>query len=80
MILGNDDLEIRQTTALTTVITGLRKFTNYSLQILAFTKIGDGAISTLAYCQTEEDGKPNLKHNRGRYSNVVFQFREHRLI
>ncbi|KAK9752837.1 Immunoglobulin I-set domain [Popillia japonica] len=52
---GNDDLEIRQTTALTTVITGLRKFTNYSLQILAFTKIGDGAISTLAYCQTEED-------------------------
>lgn len=54
---GTDDLEIRQTTALTTVITGLRKFTNYSLQILSFTKIGDGAVSTVAHCQTEEDGK-----------------------
>ncbi|XP_072391711.1 cell adhesion molecule Dscam2 isoform X1 [Diabrotica undecimpunctata] len=52
---GNDEMETRKTTALTTVITGLRKFTNYSLQVLAFTKVGDGVLTTPSYCQTEED-------------------------
>uniref|UniRef100_A0A6P7FSC5 Down syndrome cell adhesion molecule-like protein Dscam2 n=1 Tax=Diabrotica virgifera virgifera TaxID=50390 RepID=A0A6P7FSC5_DIAVI len=51
----NDEMETRKTTALTTVITGLRKFTNYSLQVLAFTKVGDGVLTTPSYCQTEED-------------------------
>lgn len=50
-------METRKTTALTTVITGLRKYTNYSLQVLAFTKIGDGVHTTTIYCQTDEDGK-----------------------
>lgn len=53
-------METRKTTALTTVITGLRKFTNYSLQVLAFTKVGDGILTNPAYCQTEEDGKTKL--------------------
>lgn len=53
-------METRKTTALTTVITGLRKFTNYSIQVLAFTRIGDGAITGINYCQTEEDGKLKL--------------------
>ncbi|CAH1181312.1 unnamed protein product [Phyllotreta striolata] len=52
---GNDEMETRKTTALTTVITGLRKFTNYSLQVLAFTKVGDGVFTAPSYCQTEED-------------------------
>ncbi|XP_022918386.1 cell adhesion molecule Dscam2 isoform X1 [Onthophagus taurus] len=52
---GNDELETRKTTALTTVITGLRKYTNYSFQVLAFTKIGDGIFTATTYCQTEED-------------------------
>ncbi|ERL93382.1 hypothetical protein D910_10674, partial [Dendroctonus ponderosae] len=52
---ANDVMETRKTTALITVITGLRKFTNYSLQVLAFTKVGDGVLSTPHYCQTEED-------------------------
>lgn len=50
-------METRKTTALTTVITGLRKFTNYSLQVLAFTKVGDGVFTVPHYCQTEEDGE-----------------------
>lgn len=50
-------METRKTTALTTVITGLRKFTNYSLQVLAFTKVGDGVHTSTIYCQTDEDGK-----------------------
>ncbi|XP_025829144.1 Down syndrome cell adhesion molecule-like protein Dscam2 isoform X2 [Agrilus planipennis] len=52
---GTDDIETRKTTALTTVITGLRKFTNYSLQVLAFTKVGDGVSTETFYCKTEED-------------------------
>ncbi|KAJ8974837.1 hypothetical protein NQ317_006679 [Molorchus minor] len=52
---GNDEMETRKTTALTTVITGLRKFTNYSLQVLAFTKVGDGVLTAPMYCQSEED-------------------------
>ncbi|XP_017775727.1 PREDICTED: Down syndrome cell adhesion molecule-like protein Dscam2 [Nicrophorus vespilloides] len=52
---GNDEMETRKTTALTTVIMGLRKFTNYSLQVLAFTKVGDGVLTATTYCQTEED-------------------------
>ncbi|KAL3284947.1 hypothetical protein HHI36_019078 [Cryptolaemus montrouzieri] len=52
---GNDEMETRKTTALTTVITGLRKFTNYSLQVLAYTKVGDGVLTAPAYCQTGED-------------------------
>lgn len=59
-ILGNDEMETRKTTALTTVITGLRKFTNYSLQVLAFTKVGDGVHTATIYCQTDEDGKSFL--------------------
>ncbi|XP_050300550.1 cell adhesion molecule Dscam2 isoform X1 [Anthonomus grandis grandis] len=52
---ANDVMETRKTTALITVITGLRKFTNYSLQVLAFTKVGDGVLSLPHFCQTEED-------------------------
>lgn len=57
LIPENDDMETRKTTALTTVITGLKKFTNYSLQVLAFTKVGDGILTATTYCQTDEDGK-----------------------
>lgn len=57
LFAANDEMETRKTTALTTVITGLRKFTNYSLQVLAFTKIGDGVLTASIYCQTDEDGQ-----------------------
>lgn len=53
-------METRKTTALTTVITGLRKYTNYSIQVLAFTRMGDGVFSVPAFCYTEEDGKLSL--------------------
>lgn len=50
-------METRKTTALTTVINALRKFTNYSIQVLAFTKVGDGVPTAIIHCQTDEDGK-----------------------
>ncbi|KAK7578218.1 hypothetical protein V9T40_010423 [Parthenolecanium corni] len=52
---GVDDYGIRKTTALTIVLTNLQRFTNYSIEILAFTKIGDGVYSKPIYCITEED-------------------------
>ncbi|XP_011264850.2 Down syndrome cell adhesion molecule-like protein Dscam2 isoform X5 [Camponotus floridanus] len=52
---GVDEMEVRKTNALTTVLTGLRRYTNYTIQVLAFTRIGDGVPSTTIYCQTEED-------------------------
>lgn len=49
-------MDSRKTTAMTIVLTGLMKYTNYSVQVLAFTRVGDGALSRAIYCQTEEDG------------------------
>lgn len=53
---SNDEIDSRKSTELTIVLTGLRKFTNYSVQVLAFTRIGDGILSSPIYCKTEEDG------------------------
>lgn len=34
---------------------GLEKFTNYSVQVLAYTQAGDGVRSNVLYIQTSED-------------------------
>lgn len=36
---------------------GLEKYTNYSIQVLAFTSAGDGVRSEQIYVRTKEDGK-----------------------
>lgn len=36
---------------------GLEKFTNYSVQVLAYTQAGDGVRSNVLYIQTREDCK-----------------------
>lgn len=40
-----------------TILHGLKKFTNYSMEVLATTNGGDGVRSTPIHCQTEQDGK-----------------------
>ncbi|XP_071566445.1 cell adhesion molecule Dscam2 isoform X2 [Temnothorax nylanderi] len=47
--------EMKITTALTVVLHSLEKYTNYSIQVLAYTRTGDGASSSPLYCVTEED-------------------------
>lgn len=42
---------------------GLRPFTNYSLQVVAMTRKGEGPPSDPVYCTTEEDGKEVLLAN-----------------
>ena len=37
-------------------LTGLEKFTNYSMKILAFTGIGDGNVSHAVTVSTDQDG------------------------
>lgn len=39
-----------------TILHGLKKFTNYSMEVLAFTAGGDGVRAPRIYCQTEQDG------------------------
>ncbi|KAL0280104.1 UNVERIFIED_CONTAM: hypothetical protein PYX00_001493 [Menopon gallinae] len=51
----SDDFEPKKTTGLTLIIPGLRKYTNYSIQVLAFTRVGDGMMTRPTYCRTEED-------------------------
>uniref|UniRef100_A0A336M1C8 CSON009678 protein n=1 Tax=Culicoides sonorensis TaxID=179676 RepID=A0A336M1C8_CULSO len=51
----NDEMETRTTNTLTYMINNLKKHTNYSVQVLANTRMGDGVLSDPIYCQTEED-------------------------
>ena len=46
---------------------GMEKFTNYSVQVLAYTQAGDGVRSSVLYIQTKEDGEsPPLRPARPR--------------
>ncbi|XP_018577212.1 Down syndrome cell adhesion molecule-like protein Dscam2 isoform X1 [Anoplophora glabripennis] len=38
-----------------TILHGLKKYTNYSMEILAYTSGGDGVRTTPIHCQTEQD-------------------------
>lgn len=38
-------------------IENLRKYTNYTVWVLAMTKVGDGVKSKEFHCRTHEDGK-----------------------
>lgn len=46
-------------------LTGLGKFTNYSVKVLAFTRIGDGNVTDPVLVSTDEDGKllAHLQHS-----------------
>lgn len=43
--------------ALSTVLHGLSPYTNYTVQVLAYTKAGEGVSSSPVSCTTEETGK-----------------------
>lgn len=56
LFLDKDDQQTKVIQQLRTTITGLRKYTNYSITVLAYTSSGDGVRSEPVYCHTEEDG------------------------
>ena len=47
----------KKTASSDTVLHGLKKYTNYTMQVLATTAGGDGVRSAPIHCQTEPDGK-----------------------
>ena len=46
------------TNKLSMTLSGLRKYTNYSVQVMAFTRMGEGAASPPLYVMTHEDSEP----------------------
>ena len=53
--------DVNVSTAHETILTELRKYTQYRIQVLAYTRIGDGAISQAApIVKTFEDGKQQI--------------------
>lgn len=67
MMGSGGEIETRKTTALTTVLSGLKRYSNYSVQVLAFTRMGDGVMSNPTFCRTEEDGRLQIY-------NLVIEF------
>uniref|UniRef100_A0A1A9UKS5 Fibronectin type-III domain-containing protein n=1 Tax=Glossina austeni TaxID=7395 RepID=A0A1A9UKS5_GLOAU len=55
--LYETDPEVVKSTNQYVTIENLHKYTNYSVWVLAYTKIGDGAKTKAFYCRTHEDGK-----------------------
>ncbi|XP_038109805.1 Down syndrome cell adhesion molecule-like protein Dscam2 isoform X22 [Culex quinquefasciatus] len=55
--LWNDDKnkDYKKTASSDTVLHGLKKYTNYTMQVLATTSGGDGVRSAPIHCQTEQD-------------------------
>lgn len=58
-------------------LTGLDKFTNYTIQVAAFTRIGYGAKSPGVIVSTDEDGTKRLLVSFGSlvYSSNTVEFR-----
>lgn len=53
--------DIPKNSTFTTTLTELKKFVQYSIQVLAYSRLGDGVLSTpITRVQTFEDGKYNL--------------------
>lgn len=54
--------ETRITHALSAVLHGLNPYTNYTVQVLAYTRAGDGVSSTPVSCTTEETGELQIRY------------------
>lgn len=58
---------------------GLEKFTNYSVQVLAYTQAGDGVRSNVLYIQTREDREYSHSHTHKLrfyfFFNCIFLFK-----
>ncbi|XP_069192476.1 cell adhesion molecule Dscam2 isoform X3 [Procambarus clarkii] len=49
------ELSGETTSSVSVALRGLRPYTNYSLQVVAFTRVGEGPPSEPVFCTTEED-------------------------
>nr|XP_043066912.1 Down syndrome cell adhesion molecule-like protein Dscam2 [Drosophila bipectinata] len=69
--------ETKVSSALTTVLHGLQPFTNYTIQVLAFTRAGEGNLSNSVSCITEEavpDAPERVKSIVSSESSVIISW------
>lgn len=57
MYIDEKTKDTKITASSETILHGLKKFTNYSMEVLATTNGGDGVRSVPIHCQTEQDGE-----------------------
>lgn len=62
-VSGSEEAVTKQISGLHTTLSGLRRYTNYSVTVCAFTAAGDGVRAAPVYCHTEEDGKRILSNH-----------------
>lgn len=55
-------------------VENLKKYTNYTVYVVAFTKIGDGAKTSNFFCTTHEDGNYNLIESFSNFTKNIFSF------
>jgi len=67
--------DIPKNSTFTTTLTELKKFVQYSIQVLAYSRLGDGVLSTpITRVQTFEDGKNILQKNlKYIYKNTILK-------
>ena len=54
--LDESDARYMMTSKYRVIIYSLKKYTNYSIEVFAFTRMGEGARSEPIYVRTNEDG------------------------
>lgn len=63
--------DIPKNSTFTTTLTELKKFVQYSIQVLAYSRLGDGVLSTpITRVQTFEDGKYSLTKDTNAFYNL----------
>lgn len=67
--ISDEDYHERQPTVATTTnqyftIDNARKYTNYSVAVLAFTSVGDGMKTKSFHCITHEDGELEIEERK----------------
>ena len=67
--ISEEDYHERQPTVATTTnqyftIDNARKYTNYSVSVLAFTSLGDGMKTKSFHCITHEDGESKIEERK----------------
>jgi Fibronectin type III domain len=77
--LYEKDPMVAKTTNQYLTIENLKKYTNYSVWVLAFTKSGDGVKTNPLFCTTHEDGRFSFPLPKST-SSTFYSFQHHRLL
>ena len=56
-LISEKDPEVVKSNNQYATIESLQKYTNYTVWVVAYTKVGDGVKTKPFYCRTNEDGK-----------------------